>query len=255
MEPNHSLLGKMLLSSLLAAGFQFFRFYEPHMSMEQLMLQTYGIIYVREIKWGVPVMVWLIPLFLNIFFLGEYVLARLGQTTYIFTRTSNRVNWLLQQLFRLSGYVFCFHASLMIATGLFGLLWNLHIDSIRDVVVITVQQMVLLTLSCIVSITIVNVCTLAFHPVLSSTLVITLNVISLMISGALLHVSTDYDALVKWLPFTQSIYGWQMSMWHGMDHLSTVRYDLCGFAMLYLVGLGLIVVLVGMWRIHKMDIY
>ena len=87
----------ILLVSMFISYYHFYNlsFYNlDHFSLRELFLFVYGSIEPSSIKYISPLIMWMYPLFLLVFYLGDDI-QNFYRTNakYIFTRTQNRISW------------------------------------------------------------------------------------------------------------------------------------------------------------------
>ncbi|OAB36711.1 hypothetical protein PMSD_10320 [Paenibacillus macquariensis subsp. defensor] len=251
-----TILLKLLISAIAVSLFSFFRSLPSIETVEELFIYAYGTIDVSIIIWVIPVVMWLLPLLLLNFFLGDYVFNQLRQVaTNIFTRTSKRDIWLLNQIFSLIIYVLFFQIALFITTFLLALIFGIPLGTLSDCIFILSQEFSLMTLGYIVSILLINILSLILDSVLSSALVLSGNLVFILSAGFLYKESILNDSIAKWFPFIQGVYGWKVSVFMGTEPFNLHLQNGVRFAAVYLLVAGLLVMLLGIWKIKKVDIY
>ncbi|WP_223066070.1 hypothetical protein [Paenibacillus caui] len=251
-----SLLLKLLGWSLLLALLSVLRFYPSSASLEDLMISAYGTIDVYAVQTVIPVFMWILPFLVSNFNFGEHIAKQLDRhAVYLFTRTARRKSWLVKQAMYLSHYVIVFQLLLQGSTVLLGYISGLKAASLFTLWEVTIGITALLSLSGILLVLTINFLSLSLSAVVSSVLVLSYQLIALFTAGSLLRVSTAYYTQLKWMPLTQGVYGWQASIFTGTEKVKSYLGDGVRFAGCYMIVAIIVVLLIGLRKINRLDIY
>lgn len=241
------LLLKLLLWGVSLAVFSFYRTLNYGFDLEGIIMESYGNINRESITWVIPLFIWLLPLLILNFYIGNHIHKQMGEhAVYIFTRTNKRIGWFLQQVTTVLIYILFFQIVVYATTLSLGVLYNLSPVNIPSFLVLILQIFIFSTLGLVVSILLVNVLSIIMNVIYSSSLIIALNFLFILIGG-IWGRDTNFN-FTKWLPFTQNIVGWQSE-----DLLHIKMSDLY-FPFFYLATFLIVIVLFGCWRIKNQDI-
>ncbi|OXM16589.1 DUF2705 family protein [Paenibacillus herberti] len=247
------ILLKLTIWGILLALFSVLRVHGSNQSLDDFISSAYGTINLSNVQNVIPVLIWMLPLLVLNFILGDYIDKQLNQhAVYIFTRTEKRKEWLTAQAISLFSYVIYFHILLQVFLVTFG-----YVSGFRALSPITmwgnvVLGMITFFLSNILAVFIINLLSLRMNTVPSAAFIIAYQSVVLYLSGIMLKNSSSSYDLIKWFPLTQGVQGWD-----GYAEMRVSEFSLEGslFALVYLVTALLIVYLIGLFVIQKRDFY
>lgn len=223
---------------------------------ELFLVQTLGILDVATISWIIPVLLWLLPMIVIQYYLGDYISRKLdNHAVYLFTRTSKRGQWFIGECYNVIKYILFFQLIEIAAVVSVGIVIGVHIEDKIPFVMTIFEIYVLSALGLMVSVLCVNVLSLFISSVISSIIVFLANVVCIMSAGYLYDNLPSHNNVVQWIPFTQNVYAWQYSIYSSTDEIDFSHPSGYIFALAYLIIAGSVILFSGLLIIKNKDIY
>ncbi|MDD3314628.1 MAG: DUF2705 family protein [Syntrophaceticus sp.] len=254
---------KLFLSGGLIAiflGFYYSQFAEMYQfkSLELMLILAYGNLYIEEIVFIVPVFLWMVPLIVIIFFLGDYIHRNFDQNAaYIFTRTARRSLWLIGQAVNLFLYILIYYIFQIAVFCVVSTVLGFSMFSWDVGIMLIVSELALLVLSNYMIVLLINVLSLfKLNSLFCVAITLTTNIVCIFLSAILYKFYTKNIAIIKWLPFTQGILTWHSGISSVADFFPfNIPHFSILFSIVYLIIICLLLLFCGVCKIEKMDIY
>lgn len=238
-----------LSSSQMAAANQCY-------SLECLLLFSYGHVEIEGIMSVLPVLFWLAPQIVLLYFLGDWVAGDLERNVvYIFTRTTRRKTWWVAKVSGLFFYVFLYYAIQLLAVCIIGGLLGYTMAGWYQGMILIGSEMGLLLFLNYLILLLINLLSLRWDVVLSAMIIVGGNVSSLFFAY-LIHAFYP-EKIIQWLPFTQGILTWHTDAPKVNDSvfvsLQLENYNIL-FSIIYLGMCCVVSIAAGMRKVERMDI-
>lgn len=227
-------------------------------NMRELFLYAYGNLDPGSVKLLFPLILFLYPLLLLVYYLGEDM-QNFYRTNakYVFIRTQNRTSWSIMNLIRLFVNTILFYLFQDFGTLLVGLIKGLQI-SLPDVQagwIIFATQVV----SSFFLLLVINLFALFIKVTYSYVIVFSLCFFSFASTGMIYEYAPDFFPFVKWLPTSQFILGWhdlsKIQDFQSKMDIPCIQGFHPAFSFIYLL-IGILILSVAfIVRTNQMDIY
>lgn len=229
-----------------------------HFSLSELFLFIYGSLEPSSIKYIFPLIMWMYPLFLLVFYLGDDIQNFYRRNAkYIFTRTQNRKNWAVTHLIRLVVNIILFYIFQDLGSIAIGLIKGVQVSllDIQIVFIIFITQVV----SGFFLLLMINLLTLFIKITYSYIILFSIYFFSFTLTGIIYEYALDLFHFVKWLPTSQFIMGW-----HNFNGIKDFQLKMAipyiqgfspAFTFIYLfIGVSILSIAF-IRRTNRMDIY
>lgn len=224
-----------------------------------LIVSGYGILQVEQIKMITPLLTWIFPQIVFIYILGNFLSESIHQNAvYIFTRTNKRKKWLLSQIFTLFLYIVIYSAVQFIVVFIVGYVSGLKpvIDShsveiIRNALVLLVMQNFLFVVA-------VNILSLYVSAVQSTVMFMLAHVGGIVLAWFIHEFTPDSSRMIAYIPSTQGIYSWHSDSLLNVPAMVGDAFRLADYSVFFSIGymflMTVAIVLLGTYRLEKMDL-
>lgn len=253
---ERKLLWTLAIWAVMIAILASVRFIDIQVNVTQLLVQTSGLLDVSEVKWMIPVLSWLLPSIVMQYYLGDYISSKLDRhAVYLFTRTSRRGRWFISEFYDIVQYILFFQLVEMAAVVCIGLMSGMNIGAKTALVTTGLEMYVLSALGMIVTVLCINVLSLCISSVISAVIVLLTNVVCILSAASLYDHFPGDSHFIRWIPFTQQVYGWQYGIYERTDKVDLSHPVSYMFAFVYLIGAVSVMLWAGLWMIQRKDIY
>ncbi|RBP44143.1 hypothetical protein DFR81_10588 [Garciella nitratireducens] len=261
---NRKLIKSCFIILLVSMFISYYHFYNlsfyniDSFSLRELFLFVYGSLEPSSIKQIFPLIMWMYPLFLLVFYLGDDI-QNFYRTNakYIFTRTQNRIKWSIIHLIRLVINIILFYIFQNLGTFIIGLIKGAEVSllDIQIVFIIFITQ----AAAGFFLLLIINLLTFFIKITYSYIILFSVSFFSFTLTGIIYEYASDLFHFVKWLPTSQFIIGWHdlngikdfqlkmsISYIQGFSSAFTFMYLFIGISVLSIIFIS---------RTNRMDIY
>ncbi len=227
-------------------------------SLSHFIIYNYGYLNPLSIDSLIPVIIWIFPLLLLIYFLGDSIYDSIfNKSIYVFTRTDKRMKWFLKQSIKLFFNVFFFYVLYFFATILVGFINNLHVITLSDVLVI-LNIFLHHVFGSYILLLLITLFSFYIKIGYSYITVLSMYIFLLMITGIIYEYLPSYITVIKWLPTTQFLF-----IWHEDSLLNDFRNALFVnslegfdyiFSFIYYSIFLLLIMVFSLRKVNKIDI-
>ncbi|WP_158523921.1 hypothetical protein [Paenibacillus bovis] len=245
----------MNLVAIMWSLIQFFRFVESYTSAEKILIYSSNFIDVNIFNDLTFIISSMLPLLFLITFLGNITQDFVNnQGIYIFTRTSNVKKWMFRLIADIMIYIIIFVIMSEFITTIWCFIFKVEIHETENFATIFIQQITILSIYYFLSVLLVNTLSLFFQSTTSSLIVILINLFFVILASYLYKTNPGQVERIKWLPFTQGIYNWQVSMFNISSDFSLSINNFI-FSLLYLTIMGIFLSLIYVYIFSRKDLY
>lgn len=231
----------------------------PEFSIEALLITAYGQLGMNEIKYFIPVIIWMIPQFVLLYLTGEEWSKQLEhRAVYIFTRMSRRSLWLRSAVMDLWIKVVYFFIVQFLVLAAAGWLCGLRGSEGKNMLLTVMLEFLLLILYNFCLVLGQNVLSLYTGPMVTFLMITVFVLLQVIAVGALYEYAPEAIGLGKYTLFAHSIV-----LWHESPLLSPIVGLFSGeivagmnilFSIIYLGLVCVLLLALARSRIEKMDI-
>lgn len=201
----------ILILSILVNLYQLnsYQFYSsPTKDVGFWVLLTFGYLEPDNLLEIIPLLAWFLPQLFLILKLGNYIDLEMNRNAvYIFTRTNNKVGWLIKRYVEIFIYTTFYYFLFYLFTILFSLSMHLNIHLNDFVVILFLFIMQIITIYFIL--VIVNTITVYLPTNLSYVVFLGGYFIHILIIGTVINKMQDKFVISNISPFINSMVGWQ----------------------------------------------
>ncbi len=225
-------------------------------SLDYLILNTYGNLNINEIKYVVPVLIWLLSQVTLMYLTGNIIPQQLSRhAIYIFTRTKERQKWILYSILQLLLYTILFFTVQFVT---FGALFSFFSINLKFSIIPILIELLLIILYHFMILLIMNFVSLFLTPTMSFSLVTLFIMITIFAVGGSYLFNSNLLVITKYLPTLQPLFLWHDSVlvlpYKNISSLYIVEGMSISFSFSYMSICCCAVILLMKAKIEKMDI-
>ncbi|HBI05422.1 MAG TPA: hypothetical protein DDY49_15510 [Paenibacillaceae bacterium] len=228
-------------------------------SLEGIFLLSFGDLNISGIKYGIPLLFWLLPMVFLLYFLGDDMASDFGRNAvYIFTRTHQRKIWFLAKSLSLFFYIFLYYFVQFFVLWIIASVYGLHLVNSEEGIFVILSMLILLILQSFIVLLMINLLALRTTQIIAYTIVFAGYIASLFFSNFLYEIQWCIG-IIKWLPFTQGIFSWHNGIPSSVIAFIVTDFHLQNFSVLfsiiYQVVITTLLIILGTHKIEDMDIF
>ncbi|MDQ0884719.1 hypothetical protein [Peribacillus sp. V2I11] len=241
-------------------------YFSPYMNITNaekdiisIIIFSYGHLEISGINNVLPVLIWIFPQVFLMHKLGGYISDYISLfSVYIFTRTNNRVAWVLKLFGDLLLKVSIYYSLQFI--GVFIVILINRVDMINFTIVKDIILVYLLVvLSGYFLVVLTNVLSTLLKSNYSYIIILFLYVLSIFSAGVIYNHFPDKLYFIKYIPFFQSLITWHDSGTFLLKYTNLLNLSIEGFtiiySLIYLIVCSVLVITYFSIRIKRLDIY